>query len=65
MKTLGEMFLRMVLPASDRRHVLDELDELFEIQRKRLGKEGAREHSWNYGVPARSSSHHAMLHCQT
>ena len=41
MRTLGEALLKVVLPASDRRHVLDELDELCRMQRKGLGQEGA------------------------
>lgn len=42
MRTLGEYFLALVLPPTDRRHVQDELDELYEVQVRRKGEAGAR-----------------------
>jgi predicted permease len=41
MKTLGERLLRVVLPPDDRRHVLDELEELYRLHRERVGPEEA------------------------
>jgi putative ABC transport system permease protein len=41
MKPLGERLLKLVLPPTDRRHILDELDELHLLQASRVGKAAA------------------------
>lgn len=41
MRSLGEWLLKVVLPPTDRRHVLDELDEVVEVRIRKLGREGA------------------------
>ena len=41
MKSLAEQVLRVVVPPEDRRHILDELDELYEVKAARLGAEEA------------------------
>jgi putative ABC transport system permease protein len=41
MKSLAEQVLRVVVPPEDRRHILDELDELYEAKAAKLGAEEA------------------------
>ena len=41
MKSPGELLLKIVLPRADRRHILDELDELHQIQVQKVGEKAA------------------------
>jgi hypothetical protein len=41
MKSLSEGLLRLVLPPTDRKHILDELDELSELKVRKMGEDAA------------------------
>jgi putative ABC transport system permease protein len=56
MRSLGERLLKIVLPRSDRKHILDELDELYQIQLQKVGEKAAerwrRRQIWSFVVKA-------------
>jgi len=56
MRSLGERLLKIVLPRSDRKHILDELDELQEHRALKVGKAAAdrwrRKQIWSFVVKA-------------
>ncbi len=56
MKPLGERLLRLVLPPTDRKHILDELDELHLLQASKVGEAAAekwrRKQIWGFVIKA-------------
>ncbi len=56
MRSLPESILAWVVPQEDRRHIVDELDELVEIRARRMGPEGAerwrRRQVWGFVLRA-------------
>jgi putative ABC transport system permease protein len=56
MRSLSERLFTIVLPPSDRKHILDELEELYQVQLQKVGEKAAegwrRKQIWSFVVRA-------------